>query len=76
MPGQPRRDHAVPKPRDGSELPSWKQQINTVHKHVRARVEHAFAHMNSWAILRNCRRKRSGFQHATRGIALILRNGH
>jgi Transposase DDE domain/Helix-turn-helix of DDE superfamily endonuclease len=59
------------KPRDGSVLPEWKQQLNTVHKRVRARIEHAFAHMKSWSILRNCRRKRDGVYHATRGIALM-----
>lgn len=59
------------KPRDGSELPAWKQQLNTVHKRVRARVEHAFVHMKTWAILRNCRRKRNGVYHATHGIALM-----
>ena len=59
------------KSRDGCELPEWKAQLNTVHKRVRARVEHAFAHMKSWNILRNCRRKRDGVYHATRGIALM-----
>ncbi|TDD41247.1 hypothetical protein E1288_33040 [Saccharopolyspora elongata] len=32
------------KPGDGSELPPWKEELNTVHKRVRARVEHALAH--------------------------------
>jgi hypothetical protein len=59
------------KPRDGSELPDWKARLNTVHKRVRARVEHTFAHMKSWTILRNCRRKRDGVYHATAGIALM-----
>jgi hypothetical protein len=38
---------------------------------VRARVEHVFAHMKWWNILCNCRRKRDGVHHATRGIALM-----
>lgn len=59
------------KPRDGSELPEWKQQLNTIHKKVRARVEHALADMKCWNILRNCRRKRDGVYHAARGIALM-----
>ena len=60
------------KPRDGEPpLPQWKDDLNTVHKRVRARVEHAFAHMKSWNILRNCRRKRDGVYQATRGIALM-----
>lgn len=60
------------KPREGEPpLPQWKEDLNTVHKRIRARVEHAFAHMKSWNILRNCRRKRDGVYHATRGIALM-----
>jgi hypothetical protein len=57
------------KPWDGSELPGWKEDLNRVHKQVRARVEHALAHMKSWNILRNCRRKGLGVWYATRGIA-------
>ena len=48
------------KPRKGRDLPEWQDELNTVHKRVRARVEHALAHMKSWNILRNCRRKRTG----------------
>ncbi|NVI86568.1 transposase [Actinomadura sp. BRA 177] len=59
------------RPRDGGELAAWQHELNTVHKRVRARVEHAFAHMKWWNILRNCRRKRDGVHHATRGIALM-----
>jgi hypothetical protein len=44
--------------------------LNTVHKRVRAPVEHASAHMKWWNLLRNCRRKRHGVHHATHGIAL------
>jgi len=40
-----------------------------VHKRVRARVEHALAHMKSWTILHNCRRTRHGVWYATRGVA-------
>jgi hypothetical protein len=49
----------------GGELPAWKTDLNTIH----ARVEHAPAHMKSWNILRNCRRKRHDVWYATRGIA-------
>lgn len=60
------------KPRkDQPPLPAWKQRLNTVHKKIRARVEHVLAHMKSWNILRNCRRKRHGVWHATRGVALM-----
>ncbi|WP_442916463.1 transposase family protein [Lentzea sp. DG1S-22] len=58
------------KPRKGQPpLPQWKEDLNTVHKSVRARLEHALAHMKSWNILRDCRHKRDGVWHATRGIA-------
>jgi hypothetical protein len=59
------------KPGDGKDLPEWQEELNTVHKRVRARVEHALAHMKSWNILRNCRRKRLGVWYATRGVALM-----
>jgi DDE superfamily endonuclease len=58
------------KPRKGQPpLPQWKKDLNTVHRSVRARVEHALAHLKSYNILRNCRRTRDGVVHATRGIA-------
>lgn len=28
--------------------------LNTVHKRIRTRVEHALAYMKAWNILRNC----------------------
>lgn len=59
------------RPRDGGELLCWQVELNTVHKKIRARVEHAFAQMKRWNILRNRRRNRDGVHHATRGIALI-----
>jgi hypothetical protein len=57
------------KPAKGIDLPVWKEDLNTVHKSIRARVEHALAHMKSWNILRNCRRKGQGVWYAIRGIA-------
>jgi hypothetical protein len=58
------------KPGEGElPLPQWKQDLNTVHKRIRARVEHALAHLKSWNILRNCRRKRDGVYYAACGIA-------
>ena len=57
------------KPAKDAELPEWKTELNTVHKRIRARVEHALAHMKSWNILRNCRRQGDGVWYATRGIA-------
>ncbi|MFJ4710556.1 transposase [Streptomyces anulatus] len=55
--------------RPGTELPTWKQEHNRSHKQVRARVEHAFARMKTWKILRDCRLKGEGVHHAVLGIA-------
>jgi hypothetical protein len=53
------------------ELPAWKQQHNKQYKQVRARVEHAFARMKTWKILRDCRLKGDGVHHAMRGVARL-----
>ncbi|MFF2479155.1 transposase [Streptomyces sp. NPDC058066] len=55
--------------RKGEELPDWKQEHNRSHKQVRARVEHTFARMKTWKILRDCRLKGDGVHHAMLGIA-------
>jgi hypothetical protein len=55
----------------GGELPSWKQEHNRSHKQVRARVEHVFARMKSWKILRDCRLKGDGVHQAMLGIATL-----
>jgi Transposase DDE domain/Helix-turn-helix of DDE superfamily endonuclease len=59
------------KPRDGTPLPDWKEEHNASHRRVRARVEHVFARMKNWKILRDCRRRGAGVAHAARGIALM-----
>jgi hypothetical protein len=59
------------RPRDGGPLPAWQADLNAVHRRVRARVEHALAHLKTWNILRNCRRKGTGVWHATSGVALM-----
>jgi hypothetical protein len=49
------------KPRDGSELPAWKQDYNTGHRKIRARVEHARAHIRGHRVRhRPSARHRSG----------------
>ncbi|MFA3841762.1 transposase [Streptomyces aureus] len=53
------------------ELEAWKEEHNTSHRKVRARVEHAFARMKTWKILRDCRRKGDGVHHAMLGIARL-----
>ncbi|MFZ3572274.1 transposase [Streptomyces sp. BH097] len=54
-----------------AELPDWKREHNRSHKQVRARVEHVFARMKSWKILRDCRLKGDGVRHAMLGIARL-----
>ncbi len=53
------------------EMPDWKREHNRSHKQVRARVEHVFARMKTWKILRDCRLKGDGVHHAMRGIARL-----
>ncbi|QIP82734.1 transposase [Streptomyces sp. Tu 2975] len=55
--------------RKGEDLPDWKEAHNKFHKQVRARVEHVFARMKTWKILRDCRLKGDGVHHAMLGIA-------
>jgi hypothetical protein len=57
--------------RGQSELPAWKEKHNTSHRQVRARIEHAFARMKTWKILRDCRLKGDGVHHAMSGIARL-----
>lgn len=54
-----------------AELPAWKEEHNASHRKVRARVEHAFARMKTWKILRDCRLKGDGVHHAMLGIARL-----
>lgn len=57
--------------RPGETLPDWKAQHNTSHRHVRARVEHAFARMKTWKLLRDCRLRSEGVAAAMSGIARL-----
>ncbi|MFF3982224.1 transposase [Streptomyces sp. NPDC001828] len=57
--------------RKGEELPDWKEEHNRSHKQVRARVEHTFARMKGWKILRDCRLKGDGVHHAMLDIARL-----
>ncbi|MGW0477617.1 transposase [Streptomyces coeruleorubidus] len=57
--------------RRGEDLPDWKAAHNKSHKQVRARVEHVFARMKTWKILRDCRLKGDGVHHAMLGIARL-----
>jgi hypothetical protein len=57
--------------RSQGDLPAWKEEHNRSHKQIRARVEHAFARMKAWKILRDCRLKGDGVHHAMLGIARL-----
>lgn len=54
-----------------SELLAWKEDHNRSHRNVRARVEHAFARMRTWKILRDCRLRGDGVHHAMLGVARL-----
>lgn len=58
--------------RGQAELPSWKEEHNASHRKVRSRVEHVFARMKAWKILRDWRppwqrRPRPPSQRSRRG---------
>jgi hypothetical protein len=57
--------------RPGEDLPTWKIEHNASHRKVRARVEHAFARMKTWKILRDCRLRGNGVHVAILGIARL-----
>ena len=57
--------------RGQSKLPDWEEAHKRSHRKVRARVEHAFARMKNWKILRDCRLKGDGVHHAMLGIARL-----
>jgi hypothetical protein len=57
--------------RGKAELAAWKEAHNRSHNQVRARVEHVFARMKNWKILRDCRLKGEGVHHAIRGVARL-----
>jgi len=57
------------KPRDGSELPAWKDDYNTRHRKVRARIEHCLARLKTYKILRDYRRAARTLATTASGIA-------
>ncbi|MFI9825990.1 transposase, partial [Streptomyces sp. NPDC052013] len=54
-----------------AELPAWQEEHNASHRKIRARVEHVFARMKGWKILRDCRLKGGGAHHAMLGIPCL-----
>jgi hypothetical protein len=57
------------KPEDSTTLPAWKEDLNAVHRRVRARVEHTLARMKEWKILRDYRRAGKTLTDTASGIA-------
>jgi hypothetical protein len=57
--------------RGQDELPDGKEDHNRSHRKVRARVEHAFARMKNWKILRDCRQRGDGLHHAVQAVATM-----
>ncbi|HLS78883.1 MAG TPA: transposase [Nocardia sp.] len=60
----------------GRDLPAWKQAHNASHRKVRARVEHTFARMKTWKILRDCRLRGNGVAVAMAGVATLANLAH
>lgn len=57
--------------RAGRPLLRGQEEDNAEHRRVRARVEHTFARMKNWKILRDCRQKGDGLQHAVQAVATM-----
>ncbi|WP_435852981.1 transposase family protein [Streptomyces vietnamensis] len=55
--------------RPGRDLLPGEEEGNAEHRRVRARVEHAFARMKHYKILRGCRRLGNGLPHAVQAVA-------
>ncbi|MEX2975281.1 transposase family protein [Streptomyces sp. C184] len=52
------------------------EEDNAEHRRVRARVEHTFARMKNWKILRDCRQKGPGLHHAVQAVATMHNLAH
>ncbi|MGW0537434.1 transposase family protein [Streptomyces sp. NPDC003032] len=50
--------------RGGRPLLRGREEDNAEHRRVRAHVEHTFARMKNWKILRDCRQRGDGLHHA------------
>ncbi|MFJ4759137.1 transposase family protein [Streptomyces sp. NPDC088763] len=54
--------------RAGRPLLRAQEEDNAEHRRVRARVEHTFARMKNWKILRDCRQRGDGLHHAVQAV--------
>ncbi|MGW5277739.1 transposase [Streptomyces sp. NPDC004044] len=59
----------APQAAQGRSSARRKEAHNKSHNQFRARVEHVFARMKTWRILRDCRLNGDGVHHAMLGIA-------
>ncbi len=57
--------------RAGRPLLRGQEKDNAEHRRVRARVEHTFARMKNWKILRDCRQRGDGLHHAVQAVATM-----
>ncbi|MFF4153264.1 transposase [Streptomyces sp. NPDC001651] len=57
--------------RAGRPLLRAQEEDNAEHRRVRARVEHTFARMKNWKILRDCRQRGDGLHHAVQAVATM-----
>lgn len=55
----------------GGELTGWQVEHNREHERIRARIEHVFARMKTWKILRDFRLKGDGVHHTMLVIARL-----
>jgi hypothetical protein len=55
--------------RPGRPLLPGEEADNAEHRKVRARVEHTFARMKNYKILRDCRQRGDGLHHAVQAVA-------
>jgi hypothetical protein len=57
--------------RAGRPLLRGQEEDNAEHRRVRARVEHTFARMKNWKVLRDCRQQGDGLHHAVQAVATM-----
>ncbi|MFC9660066.1 transposase [Nocardia sp. NPDC127606] len=77
------REHGRGRPRRESserrcilEPPRHARQFDKSHRKVRARVEHAFARMKTWKVLRDCHLRGDGVGVAMAGVATLANLAH
>ncbi|MEV0267118.1 transposase family protein [Streptomyces sp. NPDC050617] len=61
--------------RSGHSLLRGQEEDNAEHRRVRTLVEHAFARMKNWKILRDCRQKGDGLHHAVATMQNLAMTG-